>query len=454
MSDLACFTPHDLPPAFARVLADLEFTSLTPVQAQGLPVILAGQDMIIQAQTGSGKTLAFAIGLLHRIAAADHYQPQALVLCPTRELVDQVAKQIRLLARYVDNVKVLALSGGLPMGPQLQSLQHGVQVIVATPGRLLDHLQRGSLRLNRVHTLVLDEADRMLDMGFAEALAELQGHLSPERQTLLLSATLPAGIQQLASEWLRSPQSLRVEPQAEQLIEHYFVEVADDQRYAAAEALLSYHQPESAVLFCATKDAVKALSAYLSQCGWPVVALQGDMEQRERTQALALFANGSSRLLVATDVAARGLDIAGLDLVVNVHLCRADSYQHRVGRTGRAGQYGLAVSLFVGKERFKLASMPVPEVDERPMPNCPSSPLPARMQTLEVDQGRKNKFRPGDLLGALIQGAGLPKDAIGKIELFDFYGYVAIDPAYVRQALRALQQDKVKNRKIRARLVS
>lgn len=442
-----------LVPALTRVLQDLEISELTPVQQAALPVLLAKQDAMIQAQTGSGKTFAFALPLLQALRVGEHYQAQALVLCPTRELAEQVAQQIRLLARYLDNVKVLTLCGGMPMGPQLQSLQHGAQVVVATPGRLLDHLERGSLDLGQVHILVFDEADRMLDMGFADSLAQLHAHVPRVKQSILLSATLPDNIRKLGKQWLKADAvEVQVSSEVPSTIEHRFVPCEPEQRLQRVAQILHQQQPQAAVLFCATKEDVRNLCHYLAQRNWPVIQLHGDMTQKERLYALAMFANGSKSIMVATDVAARGLDIGGLDLVINVQLCRPEVFKHRIGRTGRAGSAGRAFSLFAEKSKGLLADLlPEPQI-ELFLPDAPDRAWPSQWQTLEIDQGKKNKMRAGDVLGALMQAAGLPKDAIGKIQIFDFATLVAIDPAWMDSALRSLRKQGIKNRSVRVRV--
>ncbi len=337
-------------PLSAAMLANLDalgYASMTPIQAQSLPVILKGLDLIAQAKTGSGKTAAFGIGLLNPINPR-YFGCQALVLCPTRELADQVAKELRRLARAEDNIKILTLCGGVSLGPQIASLEHGAHIIVGTPGRIQQHLDKGTLVLDGLNTLVLDEADRMLDMGFFDAIASIIGKTPSRRQTLLFSATYPSGIKQLAADFMRNPQQVKVESlHTDSQIEQSFIEIDPQHRLEAVTRVLGHYRPQSCVAFCFTKQQCEDVVAHLTAKGIVAQALHGDLEQRDRDQVLAMFANRSSSVLVATDVAARGLDIDGLDMVINVELARdAEIHVHRVGRTGRAGEKGVA-----GKEQ-------------------------------------------------------------------------------------------------------
>lgn len=322
-------------PLSAAMLANLEslgYAEMTPIQAQSLPVMLKGMDLIAQAKTGSGKTAAFGIGLLNPINPR-YFGCQALILCPTRELADQVAKEIRRLARAEDNIKVLTLCGGVSFGPQIGSLEHGAHIIVGTPGRIQQHLRKGSLVLDGLNTLVLDEADRMLDMGFYDAIADIIEQTPERRQTLLFSATYPVGIKQLASKFMRDPQTVKVEAlHADSQIEQIFYEISPEQRLEAVVKVLDHFRPQSCVAFCFTKQQVQDVVDHLTAKGMSAVGLHGDLEQRDRDQVLAMFANRSTSVLVATDVAARGLDIDALDMVINVELARdSEIHIHRVG---------------------------------------------------------------------------------------------------------------------------
>lgn len=444
--------------ALLQNLDSLEYHSMTPVQAAALPDVLAGHDIIAKAKTGSGKTVAFALGLLQPLNVR-YFSPQALVLCPTRELADQVAKEIRTLARTMPNVKVLTLCGGQPLGPQLGSLEHGAHIVVGTPGRIEDLLERGKLDISKIRTLVLDEADRMLEMGFRDSLDNILAHTPPKRQTLLFSATYPENVKALSAQFQREPKSITVESSHSQSsIEQIYYQVEKEQRLEALLAVLSQQQAESCVIFCATRQDCNEVADALADAGHSVKALHGEMEQKERDQVLVTFANRSCRILVATDVAARGLDIKELALVINYHLARdPEVHVHRIGRTGRSGHQGIAISLFTAREQYKLDAITdytgqTPLVEDLPG-HSGEEPEPAPMVTLQFDGGKKQKLRPGDILGALTGDAAIPGEAIGKINVFDFCAYVAIERSYVRNAQSRISQCKIKGKSFRVRKV-
>ncbi|UFH51787.1 ATP-dependent RNA helicase DbpA [Pseudomonas sp. KNUC1026] len=441
-------------------LDSLGYREMTPIQAQALPVILAGRDLIAQAKTGSGKTAAFGIGLLHSLNPR-YFGCQALVLCPTRELADQVAKELRRLARAEDNIKILTLCGGVPLGPQIASLEHGAHVIVGTPGRVQQHLDKQTLSLSGLNKLVLDEADRMLDMGFFDAIAAVIEHTPARRQTLLFSATYPKGIDQLAGQFLRDPQQVKVEAlHSDSQIQQVFCEIAPDQRINAVARILGHFRPTTCVAFCFTRQQCQEVVEQLAAKGISAAALHGEMEQRDRDQVLALFANRSLTVLVATDVAARGLDIDGLDLVINVEMARdAEIHVHRVGRTGRAGEQGVAVSLVAPAEAHRaqaveaLQKAPLNWQELDSFKHEGDGPLVPPMATLCIAAGRKDKLRPGDILGALTGDAGVPGTQVGKIAIFDFQAYVAVERSIAKQALARLNNGKIKGRALKVRLL-
>lgn len=454
------FSTLPLAPAMLENLASLGYHTMTPIQAQSLPVILAGRDIIAKAKTGSGKTAAFAIGLLNKLDVKQ-FATQALVLCPTRELADQVAKEIRRLARFTHNVKVLTLCGGVSIGPQLGSLERGAHIVVGTPGRIVDHLGKGSLSLQHLQQLVLDEADRMLEMGFADALETVLQACPPQRQTLLFSATYPEAIQKISAHCQHDPLSVTVDAShSEQQIEQHFYELQDGQhKHAAIKTLLAYFQPQASLIFCNTKQQCDEVCTDLRAAGISALALHGDLEQRDRDQTLVRFANKSCSVLVATDVAARGLDIKGLDAVINYDLSRdPEVHVHRIGRTGRAGATGLALSLIAPNEVPRLNRVEdyvqqTLTLESLPVTSRDPAELQPQMVTLCIDGGRKEKLRPGDILGALIKDAGLSGDTIGKIDIFDFCAYVAVSATVAKKALQHLQQGKLKGRKFKARQV-
>ena len=504
----SAFSSLALAPVLLQNLDSLGYQQMTEIQAQSLPLILEGRDLIAQAKTGSGKTAAFGLGLLHRLNPS-YFAIQGLVLCPTRELADQVAQELRRLARQSDNIKILTLCGGAPMGPQIASLQHGAHIVVGTPGRIRDQLCRGSINLGTIKMLVLDEADRMVDMGFYDDIAGIVSACPSHRQTLLFSATYPDDIRRASAEFLRQPAEVKVEAQHDNSrIEQRFYKVADDrgsaglfgerdevqgarsaesetyhedrrafehratqqfaraankpalpQRAAAVVALLQHYRPTSTLLFCNTKIRCRELVQALQQQGFSALALYGDLEQRDRDETLLQFANQSCSVLVATDVAARGLDISSLSAVINVDVSKdTEVHIHRVGRTGRAGDKGLALCLASPSENkwVKLIeqyqSRPV-EWFELPVPEAGSPPLQAPMVTLNIFGGKKDKLRPGDILGALTGEAGIPAAKIGKINVFEFYSYVAVARDVAQLALKRLINGQIKGRKAKARFL-
>jgi len=442
-------------------LVSLGYSEMTPIQAHSLPLILAGSDVIAQAKTGSGKTAAFGIGLLARLEVTN-FRVQGLVLCPTRELADQVGKELRRLARATGNVKILTLCGGVPFGPQLGSLEHGAHIVVGTPGRILDHLRRGSLDLKSLSILVLDEADRMLDMGFQEDLASIIAATPSRRQTLLFSATYPESISAMSATVQQQPMLVKVDALHDggQIRQLFFL-VERSERLAALARILGHYHPESTLVFCNTRKECQEVADALTERGFSALAIHGDLEQRERDQVLARFSNKSVSVLVATDVAARGIDIKDLTAVVNYELTRdPEVHIHRIGRTGRAGELGLALSLVTTAENRRVAAIedylgetiPRAELETLAMPSSATHEAP--MVTLCIDGGRKNKLRPGDILGALTGDAGIPASEVGKIDVFDFHTYVAIRRASANLALARLTSHKIKGRFFKIRLFS
>jgi ATP-independent RNA helicase DbpA len=442
-------------------LASLGYAEMTPIQAHSLPLILAGKDVIAKAKTGSGKTAAFGIGLLSRLAATTT-RLQALVLCPTRELADQVGKELRRLARFTDNIKILTLCGGVPFGPQLSSLEHGAHVVVGTPGRLLDHLRRGSLDLTGLQTLVLDEADRMLDMGFQEEISALIAATPKKRQTLLFSATYPGTIAAMSATIQHEPVEVTVdEVHDDTVIEQVIYEVDKKERTEAVTRILRHYRPESTLVFCNTRKECQEVADVLVKLGFAALAIHGDLEQRERDQVLVRFANKSTSVLVATDVAARGLDIKELSAVINYELSRdPEIHLHRIGRTGRAGEQGLGISLMTAEESRRVQAIEsasgatITRRELESLTSVAGAPLAPPMVTLCIDGGRKNKMRPGDILGALTGEGGIAGSEVGKIDVFDFHSYVAVIRTSVDQALSCLCRNKIKGRFFKVRKIS
>ena len=451
-------TLNVLPEAQLTNLNELGYLTMTPVQAAALPAILEGRDVRVQAKTGSGKTAAFGLGLLQHIDAT-LFQTQSLILCPTRELADQVAGELRRLARFLPNTKILTLCGGQPFGAQRDSLQHAPHIIVATPGRLLDHLQKGTVSLDALQTLVMDEADRMLDMGFSDAIDEVIRFAPVTRQTLLFSATWPEAIAAISGRVQKNPLTIEIDTvDALPAIEQQFFETSQQGKIPLLQKLLSQHQPASCVVFCNTKKDCQAVCDALNDAGQSALSLHGDLEQRDRDQTLVRFANGSARVLVATDVAARGLDIKSLELVVNFELAwDPEVHVHRIGRTARAGNSGLAISFCAPEEAQRaniLAEMLQLKLNwVNALGNISIAPLAAEMATLCIDGGKKAKMRPGDVLGALTGDIGLDGADIGKITVHPAHVYVAVRQSVAHKAWKQLQGGKIKGKTCRVRLL-
>ena len=452
------FSTLPLKPALLSAIEGIGYTSMTPIQRDSLPPILEGRDVIAQARTGSGKTAAFGLGLLQQLDP-DEIRLQALVLCPTRELADQVSKALRRLAVNIPNVKLLTLCGGMPLGPQLASLEHDPHIVVGTPGRVQEHLKRESLHGGGIRMLVLDEADRMLDMGFEEAIDDIVKRISKHHQTLLFSATYPDDIRTMSGRVQRNPVTVTAdEPHDVPTIEQRVVEVEPTQKADVLARILSHEKPEAALVFCNMRKDTESLAAELDRRGFTALALHGDLEQRDRDEVLVRFANHSCSILVATDVAARGLDIAALPLVVSYDIAHdVDTHTHRIGRTGRAGANGMAISLAGSRELPKIKAIEerlggtIPRHPARAQPEGKKVLNLAPMKTLVIDGGRKDKMRPGDILGALTGDAGLDGKDIGKIDVFATRAYVAIRRDLANRALERLRAGKIKGRTFRVR---
>jgi ATP-independent RNA helicase DbpA len=439
-------------------LAALHYDVMTPIQEAVIPVILQGKDLLAQAKTGSGKTAAFGVGVLERLEPA-RLGTRCLVLCPVRELSEQVAGELRRIARFKDNVKVLCITGGVPMRRQEQSLSHPPHIIVGTPGRILKLMGRGSLTFADLETVVIDEADRMLDMGFEEDMTAILDLLPVKRQTLCFSATFPQEIRNLGKRLLNAPREISAEtfhdPGA---IEQHFYEAIPKDKIKVLLGILAHHAPKSVVVFCNTKDTCREVSERLREQGLRSLALNGDLDQFERTETLIRFANGSCHILVATDVAARGLDIKSLDAVVNYDFpFETETYVHRIGRTGRAGREGSAFSLVQPREAFRLEAVneflkrdfametPGPEL------NRDDADMDPQMVTLSIGGGRKDKIGPGDLLGALTARGGLDGSEVGKIDRLEKTTYCAVDRNALQRAVRVLSDSTIKGRRFKVR---
>lgn len=457
------FSSLSLSKELLAVAQDLGFEKLTPIQAESLPHLLAGKDLIGQSKTGSGKTAAFALPILEKIKVSER-QLQALILCPTRELATQVVGEIRKLGRAHQGLQVLSLVGGQPGREQAEALANGVQIAVGTPGRVLDLITRRRMDLESITTLVLDEADKMLDMGFEEEMNAIVRELPQKRQTVLFSATFPASIQAISKRYQKNPVQVTISEEGEaSSIEQYVYDSENEHKVGTLMRILQQHPAKSAVVFFNTKASVKEVSDLLTEQNVPCGSLHGDLEQRERDTVMTMFRNGSYRILLATDVAARGLDIKNLELVVNFDLpSQPEVYIHRIGRTGRAGEKGVAVTIAHPRDSLKLLEIETATGSKfkrqalgfKNQHGLGKNLKEAPMQTLSISGGRKDKLRPGDILGALTgEAGGLKAEDVGKIEIHDKYSYVAISASMAKTAFERLRAGRIKGQKFQIKII-
>jgi len=452
MNDGKPFNKMPLKSELTASLKEMNFEFMTPIQEKALPYILNNNDLIAQAKTGSGKTYAFGLGILSFVEESI-FKTQALILCPTRELADQVATDLRGLGRKIENLKIATLTGGGFEERQKKSLEHGVHIVVGTPGRVLKFLKKGILNPLMLKYFVLDEADRMLDMGFKESIDEVVSYLPLERQNLLFSATYPEKIQELSKGILKDPKFVKVDTILDNgVIDERFVEVADHKE--KAPLLISFLEtlgPKTCLIFCKTKQICKSLSELIVKKGFEALAIHGDLNQKERSLVLTKFSNGSSRLLIATDVAARGLDIDKLDVVINFDIPQdRDVYTHRIGRTGRANLKGEAVTFFIEREKdrfdfLRRGNSTLPE----DLTKNKKEVVPPEMKTLLIAAGKKQKIRKTDILGALIKDIGINVSDVGKIDLLDHSSYVGIKAECIDNVLSRLNSRMIKGKRRR-----
>jgi len=446
-------TIDTLPEALLKPLNEQGFTTMTPVQEQSIPLILQGKDLLVQSKTGSGKTIAFALPSLMKTNLGNN-TPQTLIITPTRELAEQVAAQIRTLASALPNFKALTLYGGVPLRAQADSLAKGAHMLIGTPGRLLDHLSKGTLDLGSIERVVLDEADRMLDMGFYDDILKIVAQAKRTQQRLLFSATFPEKIKTLAQTLLKSPQIISVTPEHTNDQIETFV-LSTHNREKALQQVINTFMPKSLLIFCNTKADTITLTQKLQQTGHAATTIHGDLEQAARQEAIIKFSNGSSPVLVATDVASRGIDIDNVDLVVNYDLpFDKEVYTHRIGRTGRAGASGRAVSLYTPgsiKTSYILEEAKKLEIDTTQ--NSRNFRLVSDFETIALNGGKKQKLRKGDILGTFCKEMGLEAEQIGGITLMANRTYIAIDKSVSRKVLKMLKSVRIKKRKYIAWLV-
>jgi len=444
------FKDLPLPSDVLNNLTSLGYKNPTPIQEEAIPTILEGKDVIAKAKTGSGKTLAFALPLILKLDVDEHF-PQALIIAPTRELCEQIAGECKKLARYKADVKIVTIYGGTSLTRQVASLDKGADILVGTPGRLLDHFSRETIHLGQIKTLILDEADRMLDMGFADDILKIVSNLPKQRQSLLFSATYPDNIDKLSKIILKNPVEIKVESKEKAVaIEEHVYSVDDKDK--ALLATLQHYQPSLALVFCNTKVKTTEVSAMLKEKGFDVATLNGDLEQYERQEMLLQFANGSLPVLVATDLAARGLDIEAIDIVINYDTpMKTEDYTHRIGRTGRADKSGLAVSLCDEYGLSKLYEIK-PNLENKNIDTLKPNKnfyMQGSVGTLCIDGGKKKKVRAGDILGTLCKDIGIENKHIGKINVYATHSYVAVDKSVIKKAFNGLKNGKIKGKNLR-----
>lgn len=447
------------------VVQELGFTQMTPIQSQGIPLLLDGKDIVGRSKTGSGKTAAFILPILQNLNLKQR-TVQALILCPTRELSVQVSKEARKFGRRLNELQVVAVYGGVPAREQIISMQSGPQVIVGTPGRVLDLIDRRVLDLHDVKTFILDEADKMLEMGFEDELLNVVERLPRDRQTALFSATFPDTLKSISRKYQKKPVEVKIEGAddttvaIEQIVYDY--EDTDD-KIGMLMRILQQHPTDSTLVFCNQKITVNEIVAKFTEQGVPCGALHGDLEQKDRDKVVSLFRNNSYRILIATDVAARGLDIEDLELVINFDFPQqAETYVHRIGRTGRAGKSGTAILLAKPNETLKILELEHatkgkfqrPKLGFKHQHNIATSHSIAAMQTISIGAGRKDKLRPGDILGALTNPAvGLKAADVGKIEVKDHHSFVAVNATHASAVLKKLRETKIKGKKFTIKLI-
>lgn len=424
-----------------KAVTDMGFEAASPIQAQAIPVQMEGRDMIGQAQTGTGKTAAFGIPLLQKMSPKSK-KTQAIILCPTRELAIQVADEIRRLAKYMHGVKVLPVYGGQEIVKQIRSLKDGVQVIVGTPGRVMDHMRRKTIRTEDIHTVVLDEADEMLNMGFLEDMETILSQMPEERQTVMFSATMPQAIADIARKFQKEPEMVRVVKKELTVpkVTQYYYEVKPRNKVEVMCRLLDLYSPKLSVVFCNTKRQVDELVQALQGRGYFAEGLHGDLKQEQRDRVMDSFRNGATEILVATDVAARGIDVDDVEAVFNYDIPQDDEYYvHRIGRTGRAGREGRAFSLVVGSEVYKLRDI---------QRFCKTKILPQPIPSLnDVTEIKAEKIL--DQVQELIAEGGLEKmvDVVEKRLLAEDYTSLDLAAAFLKMSMGDDYEDIAEERR-------
>lgn len=440
------FNDLDIKDELKSTIKNLGFDTLTPVQQETIPAIIKGEDVIVQAKTGSGKTISFVLPIMEKLTSKNK-NPKVLVIAPTRELCEQIASVFRSLGTFVQNLKVVTLYGGVSLRSQVANMAHGVDVVIGTAGRLNDHLFRETLVLDDIETLVLDEADRMLDMGFFDDIMKVINRIKNKPQTMLFSATYPSNIEKLTSNIMKNPTMIKIQTDCVVEIEEYLYKVKD--KYQALLTVLKSFKPKSTIVFCNTKAEANVLFDFFDDLHFDIALLHGDFEQDKRDESLLLFKNGSLPLLIATDVASRGLDIDDVELVINFDIpFKSETYTHRIGRTARAGKEGLAVSLYTNREE-KLASEVLPNlgpmsIDNLSMDN--SFEVKGDFRTICIYGGKRDKLRKGDFLGALCKDLGFDAKNIGDITITDKNSFIAVKKQEMNKYSLKIQKIKIKSK--------
>ena len=520
--DTVKFEDLGLDTRILRAITEMGFEEPSPIQAKAIPEVMSGRDVIGQAQTGTGKTAAFGIPLLQKIDPKNR-KLQAIVLCPTRELAIQVEDEIRRLCKFMHGIKVLPVYGGQDISIQIRSLKGGVQLVIGTPGRVMDHLRRHTLKFDELHTIVLDEADEMLNMGFREDIETILKDAPQERQTILFSATMPQPILDITRNYQKDAVMVRVVKKELTVknIDQYYYEVKQKNKEEVLSRLIDMYNPKLSLVFCNTKKRVDELTEALKGRGYFAEGLHGDLKQSQRDRVMKGFRTGKTEILIATDVAARGIDVDDVEAVFNYDLPQDDEfYVHRIGRTGRAGRVGKAFTFVVGREVYKLKDIqrycktkiyaqPVPslndvtairlekvmeEIEEiiknedlrsmmrvierqineedytamdiaaaflkKYMGEFEQNTLPKReddfgdtgaeegMVRLFINIGKKQKVRPGDILGAVAGESGIPGKLVGTIDMYDKYTFVEVPRENAADVLRAMKNTKIKGKSI------
>ena len=441
-------TIQDIPAALLETLTSQGFTVMSEIQEKAINPILEGKDILAQSKTGSGKTLAFGLPCIMQTDTGN-FKPQTIIITPTRELAEQIATQLRKVAAYKPNLKILTLYGGVPLRAQAESLAKGAHILIGTPGRIQDHLAKETLTLENIKTLVLDEADRMLDMGFYDEIVKIGSNMPKDKQTLLFSATFPPPIEKLAKALLKHPLTIKVDTILQSTkIDEIVYETND--KFKTLIALIQSYKPESLLIFCNTKTEVISLAESLYKQHHSVIDIHGDLDQKDRNESMILFSNGSKRILVATDVASRGLDIKNIELVINYDLpFDPEIYTHRIGRTGRADATGTAISLFTPQQSEKCDYIltAARKEETKALRVDAGFKMLSSYTTLCINGGKKTKLRAGDILGTLCKEIGVEPQKIGKIHISDTKSYIALEQSVADTVLHALKKTPIKKKK-------